>query len=810
MLPCGPRRSWLPDAALAGLLLAGQTLLAQVPPKLDALGVTWFQRGTTNEVTLTGDGLAGVNELRITGAGITGSVVVPLSTNLVLEAAAGGLTAAAPQNAKSASGRIVLSPDAAPGPRELRVLGPNGVSNPLSIQVSDIPEVLERTPNQGTNDAHTLRLPVGVSGVIAKATESDWYRFEARAGQRLILDVQANRNGSPLDPTLVVRDAAGKELARSEDSNGLDPFLEFAAPTDGVYFAEIHDLRFQGAADYRYRLVIGELPYLDQLFPFGGRRGSSVDLTLRGRNLDGSERMTLRVAPDAPLGRQDVRARTPRGFSNPLTFEASDLPDFTEAEPNNDRDKANAVAMPVAINGRIGEKGDIDTFRLKASADQRLVIEVKARTFGSPLDALLVLSDAAGNLIQQNDDSSGPDARLEFDAKKDTEYLLAVRDLTDRGGERFGYRLTVQPPNTAQDFVVRANVGRVRVGRGGTTAVRCDVERRNGFSGVVRIEGRDLPAGVSVRPLVVPPEGPQYGWLELAAAPNAMPGTLAPFQVVGTAEIAGGIAVRPVQFPEGSYVTVLPAAPFALDAITPAVQLDQNTGTELNVSVLRQPGFTGEVKVFAEDLPGITFGGLTLPAGQSRGKLAVNAAFNCETGTRMIQLRGEATVDGQPAVVHATAPIPVTVNSIPFFITAMLPGSPFFRTDPVKLSAVALPSNTTSAANSSEFVVKVERRNFTNEIQLALEGLPAGVVATSTNLTANAKEVPIRLLVTDKTATGTNFNFTVVASAPFGDRTFRQKSVPLSLAVAAPEKETASTSPTPVAPAGATAPSGAK
>jgi hypothetical protein len=224
--------------------------------------------------------------------------------------------------------------------------------------------------------------------------------------------------------------------------------------------------------------------------------------------------------------------------------------------------------------------------------------------------------------------------------------------------------------------------------------------------------------------------------------------------------------------------------------------MEQNAEATIEVAIQRANGFNGEVKIVAEDLPGVSIGGITIPAGQSRGKLVARTAFNCETSTRPLMLRAEAQVDGVSQVQHASTSVPVTVIGVPFYITAMLPGSPFFRTDPVKLAAVALPTNSTSAANSSEFVVKVERRNFTNEIQIALEGVPPGVIATTAPIAPNAKETTIRLLVTDKTATGTNFTFNVLGSAPFGDRTFRQKTVPVTLAVTAREPETAAVTPT--------------
>ena len=790
-------RDLLPVRKLIGFLvasLASFSALAQPVPKLDSLSATWFQRGTTNEVTLNGDALAGVKELLFTGVGTSGSFGAKTASGVTLEGSAGGISVGAADTAKLLSVRLIVAADAPLGARELRVAGPNGVSNPLILNVSDLPEQLERKPNNQPAEAPLLALPVAISGIVGGNTEADYFRFKARAQEKLIFDVQANRFGSPLDPVLVLFDSAGKEVARSEDAHGLDPFLEFSPPADGEYVAKLHDLRFQGGGDYRYRIVAGPVPYLDFLFPFGGRRGSSVELQLQGRNLDGTTKMTVSIAADAPFGRQEIRARTLRGYSNPQPFEATDLPEFVETEPNNTNTQANVVTAPVVINGRIGEAKDSDVFRLKATADQRLVIEVKARQFGSPLDALLTLSDTNGAVLQRNDDANGPDARIEFEAKKDAEYLVSLRDLTDRGGERFGYRMSIQPPNTAPDFSLRVTGGRFRVNRDGRTALRCEVERRNGFDGLVRVTGAMLPAGVSASTLVLGNGGPNAGWLILSATSEATVGNF-PLSLNVTAELAGKAVTRAPQFSEAGWLTVLPAAAFSVDVAQGSALVEQNAGTTLDVTVTRRDGFNGEIKITAEDLPGVSIPAVTIPAGQARAKLALSAAYNAEVSIRPVMIRGEASVDGSPMVQFVSQAVPLTTHGIPMFLTAMLPGSPFFRTDPFKLSAVALPAGSKSEANLTEFVVKVDRRGLAGEIALALEGLPAGVTATVSNLAADKNEAVIRLVVGDKAEVGKDHPFNVVGTATYQDRIWRQKTQPVTLVIAAPEKETAAVVP---------------
>jgi hypothetical protein len=788
------RRSAARFFAASVLGLSAAALLAAPEPRLETPSVTWYQRGSTNRINFKGDGLVRVDSVLVQGTGVKAWVGGSVANSVTLEAAGSGLTAVVGKDAKSVAVDLVIAPDAPLGAREVRLAGPEGVSNPVTIHVSDLPERVESGSHQQLKDAQSIPLPAAISGVISSNAESDYYKFKASAGENLIFDVQANRTGSPLDSSLVLYDSSGKELARNEDGHGLDSFLEFKVPTDGEYVLQLHDLRYQGGGDYRYRLVAGVLPYLESIFPYGGRRGTSVDLKLVGHNLADGERMTLNIAGDAPLGRQDVRARTPAGLSNPQSFEVGDLPESFEVEPNNTKDIAPSVSIPSVINGRIGEKGDVDTFRFKSPVDQKLVIEVFARRFGSPLDALLTLMDGQGNLIQRNDDAAGPDARIEFDAKKETEYLASLRDLTDRGGDAFGYRMLIRVPESKPDFSVRVAGGRYRIHQGGSIALRCEMDRRNGFDGLVRLTGTSLPTGVLATPLIFSPQRPVFGWFILTAAEDATTG-YQPLALSAVGEQGGRPLVGAVQFGESAWLTVLPRTPFTLEVAENTLLAQQNDSTVLDVSVLRRPGFDGAIKVAAEDLSGVEIGTLNLASGQARGQLTVRPSYNAEVSTRPIMVRGEATVEGSPVIQYASTQVPLTTHGIPFYITAMLPGSPFFRTDPVKLQAVALPPESKSAANSSEFVVKVDRRDFTNEIQLQLEGVPDGVTATVAAIAPNAKEATIRLLVTDKAASGKDYPITVVASATTPERTYRQKSVPVTLFIAAPEKETAAVTP---------------
>jgi hypothetical protein len=324
-----------------------------------------------------------------------------------------------------------------------------------------------------------------------------------------------------LDSSLVVLDAQGKELMRSEDGAGLDSLLFFTAPSTGDYSVALSDFRYRGGGNYTYRLTAGRIPYVESYFPFGAQRGKTVEVALQGYNLDGTTKMTLNIEPKARRS-QELRFQTTRGYSNLLPFDVTDLPELAESEPNNAVTNAQSVQVPAVINGKIAGAKDVDRFRFKSASDQKLVCEAMAGRFGSKLDALLMLADAKGTVLQQNDDANGADARVEFDAKKDTEYVLTLRDLTERGGERFGYRLAIRSPSSAAgaSFVGRFLPDSLRLNRGGTAKLRCEAVRNGGFEGPVRFTCENLPAGVYAESVTVP-NAPHSGILLLSATAEA-------------------------------------------------------------------------------------------------------------------------------------------------------------------------------------------------------------------------------------------------------------------------------------------------
>ena len=789
-----PALSFLRSVFCIAFWFTGLTAPGQSVPKLSSLSPEWLQRGSTVEMTLTGENLSSVTNVVFTGdAGLTATIKPSEKPVINVETSQGGISSVESSSDKMITAKVSIGTDATLRSREIRVISPSGISNPLTLNIGPLAEFNEKEPNNATNQAQKIELPAAVTGKIKEAGEIDYYRFTASKGQRLIFDVYAFRLGSSMDSSLAILDSSAKELAQNEDANGLDSLIAWTVPEDGEYLIQLRDFRYQGGGDFKYRLLAGVMPYVSSIFPLGGRRGQNVDVQLKGENLEGMSKFTLHLDPQAPLGPQQIRANN----SNPFLFDVSNLADFLEKEPNNVTNKANIVTIPVAVNARISEEKDVDIFRFKVNRDQRLICEVQARRYGSPLDALLTLTDSQGTVLQQNDDADGADSRIDYDQfKKDGEYYISVKDLLDHHGENFAYRLAIRSPEPT--FSVKALPDAVRIRRGGRAIVRCELSRQNGFDDAVQVAFADLPTGVFAEPLIFSLANPPSGLLILSASKDALLGTF-PIKLRATGTIDGKSITQDVEPLSNdrptmqAFLTVLDPPPFTIELSTLSVILEQNQTSVVDLIVQRSRGFVGEIKLSAEGFSAgrdpvtksLEIQDVKLGGNESRTNLQLKAKLDSEVGTRNIVIKGETSLNDQNIVEYSTG-LPVTIIQFPYVLSTSLK----------KLSVTALPPAIQSAASEAVFAVKVERRGgFTNEIPLVVEGVPEGVTVSSDKVPSNATEATIKLTATDKAPVGKEFSLTVSGTGSFNDRTYRQKTSALTLIIVAPAEAAESTQP---------------
>src|SRR5438093_10150657 len=102
------------------LLLAPAVLLAQPVPKLSSISPEWIQRGTTQEIVVTGENLSGVAQILFNGdAGLSGTntpPVTPPKPIITIESTGGGITRAesgATKNEKRLVMKVAATAEAA-------------------------------------------------------------------------------------------------------------------------------------------------------------------------------------------------------------------------------------------------------------------------------------------------------------------------------------------------------------------------------------------------------------------------------------------------------------------------------------------------------------------------------------------------------------------------------------------------------------------------------------------------------------------------------------------------------------------------
>ena len=133
------------------------------------------------------------------------------------------------------------------------------------------------------------------------------------------------------------------------------------------------------------------------------------------------------VAPGTPPGVVWIRCFDDQSASGLVPLLIAPVAVTAESEPNNAAAEAPKVELPAVFAGRLEKRGDVDAFRVVAQAGQTLVASVIAhRPLGSPMDAVLQIADADGNVLAQSDDQRGLDPQIVYTATGDGELWIRV------------------------------------------------------------------------------------------------------------------------------------------------------------------------------------------------------------------------------------------------------------------------------------------------------------------------------------------------------------------------------------------------
>ncbi len=389
---------------------------------------------------------------------------------------------------KVAEGKIHLAipKDLAPQVIDVRVQGRYGVSNPRAFVLGPHPESLETSTHTTREQAQPCPINHTVSGTVAPAT-IDWYQCQLSGMEPIHLDVMAERIDSRMDPTLIIYDHRGRELARYRDGRGRDITTTFT-PTeaDATITLAVHDFLFEGGASYFYRLTVSEM---------------ALPITTPMRTP--AELPCANLAPDPDSYPSDEAVRL----------------------------------LPASYQGKLprGETGSMD-FQPEASGP--VVVEIFSERLGDPSDFRLridrVTEEDTLQKIGENDDIADPirnkrhrfgsrDPLLRFEATKAKRYRLTWRNQFRTGG---AFRLEIRQPQPHIHLIAAtdkpAEVGNQLspwnpvLRRGDTVSWEILALRRDGMGAPITVTVPSLPKGVTASPLVID-RGHHHGTLTLTA-----------------------------------------------------------------------------------------------------------------------------------------------------------------------------------------------------------------------------------------------------------------------------------------------------
>lgn len=661
-------------ALIVGLVVCCSSVMviAQPQPTLGGMSPVYLRQGEAREVALAGQNLKDAKDVVVSGpAGVTAQLLSKPK----------GLPAV----------KLSASADAALGDRELRVVTPFGVTRPLSVTVGTLGVVEEREPNNAFDAAQAVTLPACITGRVDVGGDADVFKFSAESGQHLIFDAHAQRLNSPLEAVLTVHDAGGRELPHADEYHAGDPMLVFDVPASGTYFLQVRDLRYRGGGDYAYRIEAGALSYVEAAVPMSGVVGDKVELTPIGHNLQGVGKLTLDLS-SAVAGERGVRFAGPNGPTNEVAFLVTQRVATTQPTT-----KPAGLSLPGEVTGIVAKPQGENAHRFIVAQKQPVTLAITARRIGSPLDALLTLRTAKGDVIEQANGTGEAEARITRPLEPG-EYVAAVRDLTYAGGPAYAYRLSLSSGPAPADFAVRMMPDAVRLSRGGHAKLWCDVTRLNGFKGPVTVTIDGAPAGVTTDGAVTLDEM-SSGTFTLAAAADAPLGTW-PLKAVAksgamTRTAAPELANRVVA---QAYLTVTEPGPVTVDAPS-APKPEQAAELQKQIATLKQRLAKPDAKVDAAQAAweSKTLAELAKQGpGQTWVALEPTKLSTTASGTGL-----KASEDGS---ILATGPVPET-DAYTVVATTGLKTVTAIRLE--ALSDDALPGRGPGRAKNGNFVLKL-------------------------------------------------------------------------------------------------------
>ena len=502
---------------------------------------------------------------------------LPFVTDIFpLGARAGSDPALVARGANLGKTPVIHLQDPPPGTSRMATVAVSTAAGPAlnrkAVALGTYTELVEAEPNDELARAGRLEIPSTVNGRIhspdeeaasgrSRGADADLFRFSARRGQKLVLDVQAQQAGSPLDSVIEILDTSGRPVPRATirclsqteialndpDSNRRsmrlatwnelaindivmvgDELLEIESmpthPDDDLVFKSYRGVRTALLDTSTRNHSVGAAVYKVQIHPPGTRlepNGMPV-FRLDYVNDDGGTRFggkDSRLHFDVPAdGEYFVRLRDVRGlqgerFAYRLTIREP-APDFALTfDPKSfNLPRGGRVSLTVTADRKDGFDGPIDVEL------RDLPVGITATSGRIPPGAatsVLMVSAAADASLARHE-AAVPSMYREARAKRPRAAashgglaIPGVVALKLVGSATIDGKPVSREADVADtlplvalapppDLIVTTDVPRLELTAGQQVTLTVSVDRRNGFTGRVPVSLMNLPHGVRV------------------------------------------------------------------------------------------------------------------------------------------------------------------------------------------------------------------------------------------------------------------------------------------------------------------------
>ena len=455
-------------------------------------------------------------------------------------------------------------------------------------------------------------------------------------------------------------------------------------------------------------------------------------------------KVRFQVAADALPGVRDVRIATPQGASTLGQIVVVRDPIVREMANNDTLQSAQSITLPATVCGAIEKREDVDYYKFKVAAGTALTFHVRCQRLENRIhdlqehaDPIISLRNAAGSVLASNDNYFFGDPLLHYRFTTAGDYYLEIRDTRFGGNQYWQYCIEIND----RPFVTCVHPLRVTPGR----------ETR------LRLIGYNLPADPFAS-LTLPPNTPDGSlWTSLSLGndkSNTVPIVVSrlPEPNGGGCRVEGGGNKSPSTLHPPPSTVPVPcgiSGRIAHEDQADRYNFEAKAGERFTIAVSARP-----YQSALDSLVRIV---------NSKGQALIE---NDDARDRYVHVDSRIENWAAPASGRYTIEVRDlhgrSGENFVYFLT-LVRSEPHFELEIDSDKTLLAPG-----LSSAIFVRAVRKNGFAGEIQLGVEGLPAGVTAHCGRILADGRDGCI-LLRAAPDAKQTAVNLRIFGTAPGPD-----------------------------------------